>query len=147
MIYPSELSDFIYGELGAKYDPDYDRAKKSLDSDEVQNMIYLGTYFPRSFLEINKIFTDLIQNSHICKLLKRKKEYYILDIGSGTGGSLLGMLWFLKEFNQNNEDISIHILSIDGNRNALEIQKRLLDKFCSKNISGNWWLSLRIDDL
>ena len=135
MIYPSELSDFIYGELGAEYKPNYDKAKNSLDADEEQNLINLGTYFPRSFIEINKIFTDLTQNSRIRESLKRKKEIYILDIGSGTGGSLLGLLWFLKEFNQNNEEISIHILSIDGNRNALKIQKQLFDKFSSKNVT------------
>ena len=135
MIYPSELSDFIYGKLEAKYISDPEKAKNSLYADKKQNLINLGTYFPRSFIEINKIFTDLTQNSHIYESLKRKKEIYILDIGSGTGGSLLGLLWFLKEFNQNNEETSIHILSIDGNHNALEIQKRLLDKFCSKNIT------------
>lgn len=135
MIYPSELSDFIYGELGAKYDPNYDRAKNSLDADKEQNLINLGTYFPRSFLEINKIFTDLTQNSHIYESLKRKKEIRILDIGSGTGGSLLGLLWFLKEFNQNNADTSIHILSIDGNGNALGFQEQLLKTFCPEIIT------------
>ena len=86
----------------------------------------MGTYFPRSFAESYTIFAELIHNKFIKDNLQNKHELFILDIGSGTGGNLLGFLWFMRKFFKNK---NITIISIDGSKNALSYQRLLLRKF------------------
>ena len=95
MKFPTELENFIIDDLKAIYDPDFYEAQDNLNANEEKLNIYLGTYFPRSFTEINSISSELFHNDHI-KNIFEKNEINILDIGSGTGGNLLGLLWSMK---------------------------------------------------
>lgn len=80
------------------------------------------------------IFSELLCNDNIKNLFK-KNEINILDIGSGTGGNLLGLLWSMKNSYENFEHKNIYIVSIDGNDEALNIQKKLIEKFFSNNVT------------
>ena len=49
-VLPFYLDNLIYGEFfGAQYMPDYQRYEYNLDLSEEELLIYLGTYFPRSY--------------------------------------------------------------------------------------------------
>ena len=130
MILPNEIDQYIFGELEGVYEPDPKKAKHTECSDEGIRR-YLGTYWPRSFVELYKITEDLVSNQVILEIFKQKKELNILDIGSGTGGSFFGFLWFMKdnysEFGFKNIDVKVY--AIDGCKEALEKAKDLIDKF------------------
>ena len=51
------------------------------------------------------------------------KNLNILDLGSGTGGQLFALLQIIEE--EVNTPLNINIFSIDGNQNALDIQKQI----------------------
>lgn len=133
--FPEKLGNFIFCDLNAIFEPEFHYAKQNLNVDEKQIRKYLGTYFPRSFTEINTIFTDLIQNYHIKEMFENKEEIHILDIGSGTGANLLGLLWGMKNFYDDFRHKDIFIVSIDGNIEALKIQEILLNKYFPDNIN------------
>ena len=134
--FPEKLGNFIFCDLNAIFEPEFHYAKQNLNVDEKQIRKYLGTYFPRSFTEINTIFTDLIQNYHIKEMFENKEEIHILDIGSGTGANLLGLLWGMKDFYGDDfRHKDICIVSIDGNIEALKIQEILLNKCFPDNIN------------
>lgn len=115
------LYDYIHETLGAKYKPDPEGVISNLGNDRNKNLRYLGTYFPRSFVESYKIF---------CNMFDCFSSYHftlgdtinILDVGSGTGGQLFGLLQALHE---KFEPLKINVFSIDGNKDALDIQKSI----------------------
>lgn len=131
--FPPELESFIFDDLKAIYDPNFYEVQDNLYADEEKLNKYLGTYFPRSFTEINFIFSELFHNNHI-KNIFEKNEILILDIGSGTGGNLLGLLWSMKDLYENFEYKHITIISVDGNEKALGIQELLIDNFYPNNV-------------
>jgi hypothetical protein len=134
--FPEKLGNFIFYDLNAIYEPDFHCAKQNLNADEKQIRKYLGTYFLRSFTEINTIFTDLIKNCYIKEMFEDKEEIHILDIGGGTGANLLGLLWGMKDFYGDDfRHKDICIVSIDGNIEALKIQEILLNKCFPDNIN------------
>lgn len=125
-----KIFNYIYKDLEGKYVYNlYRKLKKwdTLNFDEELMKKYLGTYHPRSFIECNYIFNDIYQNNIIKEIFINKDEINILDIGSGTGGNLTGLLYFLLENNLLNKNICI--LSIDGNKEALKIQEKILNRF------------------
>lgn len=132
--FPIEIENAIFDDLGGFYKPNFEKVQQNLNSNEDDLRAYLGTYFPRSFAEAYKIFEDLFHNKDIKNNFKKKNELFILDIGSGTGGNILGLLWIMKSSFKNFRHKKIYILSIDGNDKALKIQKRLIKKFFPTNI-------------
>lgn len=120
------LEEYIFENLGAEYAPDADSARYNLDNDEEKNRRYLGTYFPRSFVESYHIYRQLFDNTIIRNYFNRKPDISVLAIGSGTGGDILGLLQALNECYTNK---NIIIYSFDGNQNALAIQGNLIDNF------------------
>ena len=135
---PVYIDELIFNKLNAKHEPDYAKFNKNLHLNQDENLIYLGTYFPRSYAESYLIFENLFNNSIINKTYLDKQEINILDIGSGTGGNLLGLLMSIIE-NLSNK-ININILAIDGNKEALEILQKIVFKIQIKynlNISLN----------
>lgn len=121
-----KLFDYIYDEIGAEYSEDRIGVELNLNNDNKKNLQYLGTYFPRSYSEAYQIYRNLFDNEKIYERFNKKNTIRILDIGSGTGGNLLGLIQVLME---KFSDKSIYIISIEGNENAVEIQLDLLKKF------------------
>ena len=50
---PKYIDDYIFGELKAEYSPNYQELNVdyNLNNTESENRKYLGTYFPRSWVE------------------------------------------------------------------------------------------------
>jgi hypothetical protein len=99
------LFDYIYrpvenGGLGAIYDANYKEAPSNLNRNKEKNQEYLGTYFPRSFMEAYTIFSDVFDFYHARKI-KFGKEINIVDIGAGTGGATFGLLQAMADKKQN----------------------------------------------
>ena len=122
----SALEAYIFNRLNAVYAPDAIAAKNNLNNDTDKNRNYLGTYFPRTFVESYNIYYRLFQNQAIYNCYRPKELISILIIGSGTGGDLLGLLQVLNECFHSKE---INIYSFDGNQDALNIQKQLIRDF------------------
>jgi SAM-dependent methyltransferase len=127
---PIWLDDFIFKKLNANYSPDYNIYEYNLDLSPEENLVYIGTYFPRSYAESFCICDNLFQNKIIKKIFQSKKEITILIVGCGTGGDLLGLLTVIEKYYTERETINIY--AIDGNENALAILSCLIDKFQSQ---------------
>lgn len=123
-----QLYYYLIKELGAYYEQHTNEVKSNLNNSPEDNKWYLGTYFPKSFKESYTIFSDILQFFNNYDIFNNN-EINILDLGSGTGGQLFGLLHVLS--NKINRNLKINIYSIDGNENALEIQK---------NIFKNYWI-------
>lgn len=122
---PRDLQGLIFGELEARYQRDYSMVQCNLDASTNDLRIYLGTYFPRSYAEAYVIAGKLMENCELRKAWMRKQQIRILDLGSGTGGALLGFLQGLRKklsfgYKQ------VKVLSLDGNNMALDLQQRLI---------------------
>lgn len=128
-----KLFNYIYNERGAVYCEDRIGVESNLRNDEEKNLQYLGTYFPRSYVEAYTIYNNIFNNEDIYEHFNKKDTIRILDIGSGTGGNLLGLIQVLMEHFENK---SIYVISIEGNNNAVEIQLELLTKF-EEFVEGN----------
>lgn len=134
---PIEVDNLIFKELEAEYQVNPAAVSKGLLHDDKGLKIYLGTYFPRSFVETYKIFEDLYSNNLLRDIFNKKKTITILDIGSGTGGAIIGLLWFIKE-NRFFDKGAVDILSIDKNEAALNYQKIIISRlFVNKEIPHN----------
>jgi len=120
------LERYIFDELGAVYQINPENVAHNLANDEEDNLNYLGTYFPRSFVEAYNIYTNLFNNEFINRAFQKKEIINILDIGSGTGGNLIGLLQVLNNTYRNKH---IYIYSIDGNDIALGYLSGFIKKF------------------
>lgn len=121
---PVFLDDFIFNKLNAIYAPNFQRFDYNLDLTEEEILKYLGTYFPRSYAESFCIFDNIFQNLAYHQIISTKTNLNILSIGSGTGGDIMGLLTTIeKHFHSVKE---INILAIDGNKEALNILKRII---------------------
>lgn len=118
------LYKFILNEFNTFWQPlPYDKVKNNLHNNEQENIQYLGTYFPRSYKESYVILKNIVKLS--IKLGYHNKKLNIIDLGSGTGGQLFALLQILEE--ELEQPITINIFSIDGNKNALNIQNILFN--------------------
>lgn len=121
---PIWIDDLIYNKLGAKYLPDHVRFEYNLDLNEKEVLVYLGTYFPRSLVEVYSLFRELLCESNYQRIVSGKKKINILDLGCGTGGDIIGLLLFIDEYLPFID--SVNILAIDGNQKALRIFEKVL---------------------
>lgn len=135
---PQFIDDYIFNRLKASFAPDFTKFNKNLNHNKGDVLIYLGTYFPRSFAETYSIFNNILKNDIIEKSNKEKEEFNILDIGSGTGGNLSGLLLSLIE--NISQKTNINIVAIDGNKEALKFLEKVVFQIQLKyklNISLN----------
>ena len=123
------LDSFIFEKLGASYDPRYKRFAYNDDLSEEEALIYLGTYFPRSYAEHFLIFENLFSNPVFRSKLEAKRHLSVFSIGAGTGGDIVGLLTAIDKFLPTS--IGITLIALDANRNSLNIQKEVIDRYCS----------------
>lgn len=118
---PHWLDSYIFDNLGAQFcKSNSDMTVIDWDKGEILN--YLGTYFPRSYVEARSIFTeDKLQS------LVNKQEVSILDFGCGTGGEIIGLLTNIEKYLPGVS--TIKIVAIDGNQHALRLFEKVLGEF------------------
>jgi len=123
---PKEIDQILFKELGAVYQSggNFDL---NLTNDEQQNKTYLGTYFPRSFSESYQLFMCLFSNKSIQHVINQKSALNILEIGTGTGGNVVGMMQAMVESGLQSKAINIY--SIEGNVNASGYFGKIVDRF------------------
>lgn len=126
--FPLFLSDYIFKDLDGFYfnGQNFDL---NLHNDERANRQYLGTYFPRSFVESFNIYSELCQNPLIKESLLHQSELRILDIGAGTGGNMFGLVYYLHQAGYKGD---VWFYTLDGNEIAIEYQIRLFKFLCRK---------------
>ena len=123
------LDSFIFEKLGASYDPRYKRFAYNDDLSEEEALIYLGTYFPRSYAEHFLIFENLFSHPVFRSKLEAKRHLSVFSIGAGTGGDIVGLLTAIDKFLPTS--IGITLIALDANRNSLNLQKKVIDRYCS----------------
>jgi len=120
---PHDIDELVYDKLGASYQPDFKKFSQNLELDKENVLQYLGTYFPRSFSEAYSIVKDLLKNDEIRQRIAEKEEFNILDIGSGTGGNVIGTIVALS---QALPLVNIKLTVIEGNRHGIRYFERIL---------------------
>lgn len=120
------LERMILEPAGARYNPDWKKARENLENSHDENLDYLGTYFPRTVLESAIIFEHLMRTMpSVKKMLAERDVIRVLDFGCGTGGELLGFLIALGwEFNW--ELPAVEVDAIDGNEDALGMMQDIM---------------------
>ena len=124
---PNWLDRYLFSDLGAKYSPNHSRFEYNLNLNTGEIKVYLGTYFPRSFVEVKSIFEEFSQNSNYLSLVGERTSVSILDLGCGTGGDLFGLLSFLEKYEPSLE--SVKLLAIDGSQMALRFFEKIMAEF------------------
>ena len=127
----TELEAYIFEELGSMYAIDPEGVKNNLHNDYETCLKYLGTYFPRSYIESYNIFSNLLSNYHIRDTFKYKDSIDILDFGSGSGGNVFGLIDALEN-GLILDDMKIRIYCVDGNRSMLAILDKIFHKIYKK---------------
>lgn len=129
--FPQWLDDIVFTQLGAKFAPDHNRFEYNLNLNKEEVLVYLGTYFPRSFTEVYSLFKDLIIGSNYETLIESKKTISVLDLGCGTGGDIIGLLCFIEDHLPFVE--SVKVMAIDGNHDALRVFEKVLSLYKTKS--------------
>jgi SAM-dependent methyltransferase len=129
-VLPEWLDRLLFDTLGARYAPDWEKFEYNLELDADDIKVYLGTYFPRSYIEAFCILDDLFATSAYNAVWKDKTEARILDLGCGTGGNLIGLLTALLKHCPHLH--SVHIHAFDGNARSLEAAEAIARVFASK---------------
>lgn len=124
---PDWLDKYLFLDIGAKHSPDHSRFEYNLNLNKDEIKVYLGTYFPRSYVEVDSIFKEFYHNSNYGSLVGRRSSVSILDLGCGTGGDVFGLLSFL-EYSEPSI-VSVKLLAIDGNQIALRFFERIMAEF------------------
>lgn len=111
--------------MGARYEQQGGNARTNFDATPERNRIYLGTFLPRTVIESWNIFHELLSMPVINAAFSQKEAIRILDIGSGTGGAVIGFLLALQSWGRC--AVPVEITSIDVNEDALGKQKAILE--------------------
>ena len=124
-IIPHWLDLALFNHLSAVYSPEYKKFEYNLDIDSEDVKVYLGTYFPRSYAEAFCIFDDIFKSRQYMEELKSVPVITILDYGCGTGGELIGLVVALSKHISTSK--TINIVAIDGNNDAINALKNLIE--------------------
>ena len=129
---PDWLQSVIYDNLRAVYAPDYKKYETNLNLSDDELLVYLGTYFPRSYGESFSIWDSLFSRCDYNSLFA-KESISILGLGVGTGGDIIGLLDVIHKYGLCSK---VQVYAIDGNKKALSIFKHLVATLASRyNIS------------
>lgn len=128
---PARIDDIIFNKLKAKYSPDHVKYEYNLNLSKEEVLVYLGTYFPRSYTEVYILIKELLVNSNYNSIIGFKDSINILDLGCGTGGDIIGLLSFVEEYLP--EVKHVQVLAIDGNHEALRMFEKVLALFKSNS--------------
>ncbi|MCK5231122.1 MAG: hypothetical protein KAR13_12690, partial [Desulfobulbaceae bacterium] len=113
---PRHIYDFLFNHLDAKFAQRPKKAMRGINADREQTRVNLGTYFPRSYIEIYNIFYELFENvPEISRMIRSKKKIRILALGSGAGGSMAGLLQSMTKYMHG---CDIKVYCVEGNENA-----------------------------
>ena len=140
---PKWIDDKIYGELKAIYCPCC-RDMTVIDWSRAEIKKYLGTYFPRSYVESFCLCSDYFKANF--EEYKDRKNLSLFDFGCGTGGEILG---FLDAIEQNLPSVSVvKIRALDGNHHALRALERIVKhrKTIGKLVVSLKTMPITIDD-
>ena len=107
---PSWVETFLFDSLKAKYEPDWLRFSDNLDLSDEDQRKYLGTYFPRSFVELNSIFENLYHSSRFRTVYSNLDTIAILDICAGCGGDLLGTITAILQNSKRVKNLLITVI-------------------------------------
>ena len=110
MTLPLWLDHLLFKNLYAKYC----RSNSNMvviDWDQQDMLTYLGTYFPRSYVEAYQIFSDHFTTE--IKEWKQRTAISIFDFGSGTGGEIIGLLMAIQDKLPCVK--SVRVFAFDGN--------------------------------
>ncbi|MFH1008828.1 MAG: methyltransferase domain-containing protein [Candidatus Latescibacterota bacterium] len=121
---PEFLSDQLV-RMGAEHLILRQDAQCNFAADAVRNRIYLGTYFPRTVIESWNVFTELLSISAIRDAFRQKDVIRLLDLGSGTGGAVVGTLLALSDWSES--VATVRVTSLDANEDALAKQGEILE--------------------
>ena len=124
-IIPHWLDLALFNHLSAVYSPEYKKFEYNLNIDSEDIKVYLGTYFPRSYAEAFCIFDDILKSHQYMEELKSVPVINILDYGCGTGGELIGLVVAPSKHISTSKAISI--FAIDGNNDAINVLKKLIE--------------------
>jgi hypothetical protein len=125
---PRRLQDFVAKEVGWNYSPK--RNDYGL-TDDVPIADYMGTYFPRSFVEAYFLMHLLLHKRVIARTFLDRSAISIADIGSGTGANMLGVLWAVRDhcLVSGFDFPRVVVTSVDKSGEAMEIQSKLIQAF------------------
>lgn len=107
---PSWVETFLFNSLKAKFEPDWRRFSDNLDLSDEDQRKYLGTYFPRSFVELSSIFENLYQSSRFRTVYSNLDTIAILDICAGCGGDLLGTITAILQNSKRVKNLLITVI-------------------------------------
>ena len=93
-----------------------------IDWDKGEILNYLGTYFPRSYVESRSIASKQILSS-----FSNKSTISILDFGCGTGGEIIGLLTNIEAYLPSVENVQV--VALDGNHHALRLFEKVLNEY------------------
>ncbi len=151
---PACLDRFVFEEAGGTFEPVAGRAPVGLFAGPEELRRDLGTHFPRCFAEGRALLGMRLAHPALDAALRAKPSVRILDLGSGTGGFVAGLVWALREAGIVSP---VTVTAVDGNERALEIQKRMWQAFGDRAVEyvpclrvlprRDWCLSLMdLDD-
>lgn len=114
---PAAVWDVIV-QLGGFCSRDYAVAQNLYASPERVRQ-YLGTYLPRTVFEVQTIAAELLRLQMVAQSLPKDRPFRVLDVGSGTGGAWLGLVYGLCA-QAGIQQVEVH--AVDGNACALAQQ-------------------------
>lgn len=118
---PQWLDSLVFNELKGRFcKSNSDMTVIDWDKGEILN--YLGTYFPRSYVESRNIATRQLLST-----FSNQTTISLLDFGCGTGGEIIGLLTNINDYLPNIE--SVQIVALDGNHHALRLFEKVLDVY------------------
>ncbi len=127
----NELINFLYKDLGAKFERREDVKESYRWESESDIKTYLGTYWPKTFAEVFAIFSSYFNMEDSVDNLKNKSEISILDIGSNSLPATIALLYALKNFSSKVKKINVFVieLNISPVFKGIEIIRKFFPKF------------------
>lgn len=127
---PPDIDNAI-SQLGGRYNLRPKRVLCNLRATEEDVRVYLGTYYPRSFIEAYETFHDLCNVQIVKDIFQNKREINIVDVGSGSGGYLSGIIYAIRAILG---DKKVHAIAIDGNKLVLDYQVKMSQLIYDDNV-------------